>query len=106
MTKDLMAGLRAVASGISEEMAAEAEFDFAEATRDGMMEDDASFTEQDFEFARAFCPWTVSNDVFPLQEIVDPNKVSGFCAGCGAHHVRAPGKMLCVECDLDFRDMG
>ena len=30
----------------------------------------------------------------------------GFCVGCGAHHVRAHDKMLCVECDADFRDMG
>jgi hypothetical protein len=31
--------------------------------------------------------------------------VPGFCAGCGAHHVREAGRFLCEDCNEDFRDI-
>ncbi len=36
----------------------------------------------------------------------DPAKVPGFCCGCGAHHVRDAGRMLCTDCNAEFRDIG
>jgi hypothetical protein len=35
----------------------------------------------------------------------DAGKTPGFCAGCGAHHVREIGRMFCVDCNSDFRDI-
>jgi hypothetical protein len=127
MSKDLRRALKAVAAGMADddsnkEVALEGEIMRparqlttipseskavieGEAVRstDLMTVPDDDWDAYDFFMVAEASAWF--SDVKP-STVHDEGRTHGFCAGCGAHHVRAAGKMLCVECDIDFRDMG
>ncbi len=62
---------------------------------------------EDFDFESPFWADNCFHDDLPsAKQEPEPNKFPGFCCGCGAHHVREPGRMLCTDCNEEFRDIG
>jgi hypothetical protein len=62
---------------------------------------------EDVDYESPFWAENGYHDDLPFnRDTPDPNKFPGFCCGCGAHHVREAGRMLCVTCNDEFRDIG